>query len=177
MLSRDDKFGGNPISISRALKFQECLNNCSMIDLGFSGPKFTWSNHRPLSQLIQGRIDRVFANADWNVMYPKACVKHLERSFSDHCPIVLSLRNYMGCQFPRPFRFQSMCIPPSLKWLEMYGWIIPPCLMLLLPLLQKLRFGIKVSWVTFLIERREFVLDCGASKFHLEMAQMSFWLS
>ena len=108
MLSGDDKFGGNPVSISRALKFQECLNNCSMIGLGFSRLKFTWSNHRLLSQLIQGRIDRAFANADWNVLYPETCVKHLERAHSDHCPIILSLRNYTRYQLPRPFRFQPM---------------------------------------------------------------------
>ena len=41
-------------------------------------------------------------------MYSEACVKHLERSHSNHCPIVPSLRNNTRCQFPRPFRFQLM---------------------------------------------------------------------
>ena len=151
MLSGDDKFGGNPVSISRAFKFQECLNNCGMIGLGFSRPKFIWSNHRPLSQLIQGRIDRAFANADWNVLYPETCVKHLERAYSDHCPIILSLRNYTRYQLPRPFRFQPMWLshPTSLKWSEMLDRIIPPCPMLLFLLLLKLRSGIKISLATF----------------------------
>ncbi|XP_075655267.1 uncharacterized protein LOC142625512 [Castanea sativa] len=35
VLLGEAKFGGRPVCISRALKFQDCLNNCGMIDLGF----------------------------------------------------------------------------------------------------------------------------------------------
>ncbi|XP_075670257.1 uncharacterized protein LOC142640029 [Castanea sativa] len=49
-------------------------------------PWFTWSNHRPLSQLIQGRIDRVFVNPEWNSLFPEATVFHLEKTHSDYCP-------------------------------------------------------------------------------------------
>ena len=45
VLMNGDNLGGNAISISRALRFQECLNMCNMIDIGFAGPCFTWSNH------------------------------------------------------------------------------------------------------------------------------------
>lgn len=91
VLLGEDKFGGRNVNINRALKFQERLNSCKMIDIGFSGPQYTWSNLRPLSQLIQERIDRVFINAEWNVIYPEAFVKHLERIHFDHCSIMLSL--------------------------------------------------------------------------------------
>lgn len=79
-----DKFGGNAISISRALQFHECLNVCNMIDIGFAGPRFTWSNHRPLSQLVQERIDTVFVNPVWNNLHPEAAVLHLEKTLLDH---------------------------------------------------------------------------------------------
>lgn len=78
VLLDEEKFGGRPICISRALKFQDCLNNCGMIDLGFSSPWFTWTNWQLLPHLVQERIDRAFINADWNIVYPEACVKHLE---------------------------------------------------------------------------------------------------
>ncbi|XP_075663243.1 uncharacterized protein LOC142632789 [Castanea sativa] len=113
VLTREDKYGGRPINISRAIKFQDCLNNCRMFDMGFSGPRFTWSNRQPLTHLIQERIDRVFANTDWNVLYPEASVRHLERSHSDHCPIVLSLHHDQGTPFPKPFRFQPMWLSHS----------------------------------------------------------------
>ncbi|XP_065619003.1 uncharacterized protein LOC136063048 [Quercus suber] len=40
-LNTDDKFGGREISVNRSLLFKECLDKCNMIDLGFSGPRFT----------------------------------------------------------------------------------------------------------------------------------------
>ena len=89
ILLGEDKYGGRVVNTARALRFQECLNNCGMIDLGFLGPQYTWSNHHPLSHLIQERIDRAYANADWNVLYPDASVKHLKRAHSDHNPILI----------------------------------------------------------------------------------------
>jgi len=125
-ICREDKFGGRPVSISRAIKFQECLNNCGMIDLGFSSPCYIWTNRQPLSHLIQERIDRVFVNIDWNVLYLVACVKHLERSHSDHSPSVLSSRLDHGIQFPQPFRFQPMWLShPSFPSLVHDAWSGP----------------------------------------------------
>lgn len=126
VLTGEDKFGGLPINISRAIKFQECLNSCRLFDLGFSGPRFTWSNRQPLSHLIQERIDRVFVNTDWNEFYPEANVRHLERSHSDHCPIVLSLHHNQGNSFPRPFRFQPMWLShPDFPDLVKEAWARP----------------------------------------------------
>ena len=52
VLIGEDKFGGRLINISRAINFQECLNACGMIDLGFCGPQFTWTNRQPFTQLV-----------------------------------------------------------------------------------------------------------------------------
>jgi len=41
-----DKFGGRVISVNRSLLFKECLDKCNMVDLGFSSPRFTWTNRR-----------------------------------------------------------------------------------------------------------------------------------
>ena len=48
----EDKFGGRAVSVNRSLLFKECLDKCSMIDIGFSGPRFTWTNRRDLHGLI-----------------------------------------------------------------------------------------------------------------------------
>ncbi|KAK9983648.1 hypothetical protein SO802_033173 [Lithocarpus litseifolius] len=109
VLLGEENFGGRLVSISRAVNFQECLNTYGMIDLGFSGPWYTWTNQQPLPHLVQERIDRVFVNADWNVLYLEACVKHLERSHSDHSPVLLSLRPDHGNHHPRPFRKRRNC--------------------------------------------------------------------
>ena len=61
-LINEDKFWGRVVSVSRSLSFKECLDKCNMIDIGFAGPRFTWTNRREVQALIQERIDRYFVN-------------------------------------------------------------------------------------------------------------------
>lgn len=58
VLSSEDKLGGRNINLNRALDFKECLDSCNLLDLGFLGPKFTWSNLIQVSNLILECIDR-----------------------------------------------------------------------------------------------------------------------
>ena len=78
-----------------------------MIDLGFVGPRFTWSNRRNINALIQERIDRFFTNPRWYASHLEARVTHLTRCVSDHCPILLETNPFNGYFLPRPFKFQS----------------------------------------------------------------------
>lgn len=86
ILNENEKWGGNPINISRVTRFSETLDYCSFIDLGFVGPRFTWSNLRQQFGLIQERIDRAVANPSWRQRFPNAEVTRLPRMHSDHCP-------------------------------------------------------------------------------------------
>ncbi|XP_050264114.1 uncharacterized protein LOC126708367 [Quercus robur] len=106
-LSEDDEFGGRAVSVSRSLLFKECLDKCNMIDIGFLGPRFTWTNKREVQALIQERIDSVFVNPNWCLLYPEARVVHLTRCHSDHCPILLELQSRINRGRKSPFRFQT----------------------------------------------------------------------
>ena len=64
VLMSSEKFGGRPMNIRRAMKFQECLNLCGMMDMGFNGARYTWSNLRGVTELIQERLDRSFYNVN-----------------------------------------------------------------------------------------------------------------
>ena len=108
VLTGEDKFGGKSINLNRALDFKDCLDTCNLLDLGFSGPKYTWSNWRQLTDLILERIDRCFANPSWRILFPEALVTHLPRVFSDHYPILLELAKPPAEMRNKPFRFQSM---------------------------------------------------------------------
>ena len=44
MLSEDETMGGLPLTSSRINAFQDYLDYCGLMDLGFHGPKFTWTN-------------------------------------------------------------------------------------------------------------------------------------
>ena len=122
-LSAEDKFGGRVVSVNRSLLFKECLDKCNMIDVGFSGPRFTWSNRREVQALIQERIDRVFVNPSWCLLYPEARVVHLTRCHSDHCPILLEMQPRINLGRKRPFRFQTCWLSePSFPSIVSRAW-------------------------------------------------------
>ena len=122
-LVEDDKFGGRALSMNRSLQFKDCLDKCNMVDLGFSGLRFTWSNGRELSALIQERIDKFFVNPDWHSNFPEAKVTHLTRCHSNHCPMLLETAQHYQLQLPRPFRFQSCWLSdPSFPIVVSSAW-------------------------------------------------------
>ena len=106
-LMEGDKFKGRAISVSRSILFKECLDKCNMIDIGFSGPRFTWTIKRNVQALIQKRIDRFFVNPSWCLMYPEAKVIHLTRCHSDHCPVLLDMQPRVVVNRKKPFKFQT----------------------------------------------------------------------
>ena len=105
-LVQKDKFGGRGVSVNQSLALKECLNVCSMVDMGFSRPRYTWTNKRDVGNLILERIDRFFMKPDWCVLYPNAKVTHLPRYHSDHCPVLMETISFSTVHLNRPFRFQ-----------------------------------------------------------------------
>ena len=77
------------------------MNANALIDLGYQGPGFTWTNGREGKDLIRERLDRVLANAEWLDVFPNSKVIHLPRTFSDHCPILVIFEDRpRSCAFP-----------------------------------------------------------------------------
>ena len=113
VLFDDKKYEGNPICQRRVRAIKECIDDCNMMDLGFSGPMYTWTNKRELDNLIQCRLDRCWVNPDWKKFYPKANVTHLARINSDHYPLLLNLNPLLGSNADRPFRFQTIWLSHS----------------------------------------------------------------
>ncbi|XP_021823964.1 uncharacterized protein LOC110765197 [Prunus avium] len=102
MLFMEDKLGGaNPC---RLKGFNKWFTENDMIDLGYSGPKFTWTNNR-----VFERLDRAVCNLNWMQMFPDANVLHIPRTKSDHCPIKICLQSrQISSPIARPFRFEAM---------------------------------------------------------------------
>lgn len=66
IMHQNDKWGGRPVgSSSISGLMNRFLWQIGMIDLGFSGNPFTWSNGREGRGLIMERLDRGLANGDW----------------------------------------------------------------------------------------------------------------
>ena len=76
LLEVADKKGGAPWSYNLMQSFQDVLDDCGFIDLGFSGPKFTWHGKRR-GEFVWERLDRGVANYEWLYRYPTGRVQHL----------------------------------------------------------------------------------------------------
>jgi hypothetical protein len=95
----------SPDSFSPNL-FSDFMNEFGMIDLGFNGNPFTWSNHRQDSSLIRERLDRGIANSNWIHSFPSYSITHLPAHSSDHYPLLLN-SSFSVPSLPRPFRFEA----------------------------------------------------------------------
>ena len=100
--------GGLPLNRNRVTAFRNCLDTCGLMDLGFQGPRFTWTNKIPNWQCnIKERLDRGVGNFEWKILFPMAEIHHLPRVKSDHCPILLDT-NPLERKSPKPFLFEQM---------------------------------------------------------------------
>ncbi|XP_073152283.1 uncharacterized protein [Henckelia pumila] len=83
--------------------FSEFIVEAGLIDAGYVGPYFTWTNSR-----VWKRLDRVLISSAWSENFNYFKVEHLHRGSFDHCPLQIS-----APFLPKPtssFRFQNMWI-------------------------------------------------------------------
>ena len=83
-----EKVGGAEVRHNRQCYLEDFMNKTELIDLGFSGQKFTWRGHRN-GQLVEVRLDRGLANASWQTTWPNSTVTNGTTLGSDHCPIIV----------------------------------------------------------------------------------------
>lgn len=74
---------------NRICQLQDMVVVCVLVDLGFDGSCFTWSNMRQGVDNVQGRIDRCYGNQLWLERFAEARISHLPRPRSDHHEVLL----------------------------------------------------------------------------------------
>lgn len=90
-------------------EFKHALEDCSLHDLGYKGPRFTWNNGWTGEENILERLDRVVANMEWSEVWRDAGVDVLTCCSSDHLPLLLSMSK-LGTSVgkrSRPFWYQA----------------------------------------------------------------------
>ena len=92
--------------------FRSFIDQFGMIDVGFVGNPFTWSNNRQGLENFKERLDRGLASPAWVHLHPDFYLIHLPAHYSNHNPISLNT-NPSSCFLPRPFRFEEFCSKDS----------------------------------------------------------------
>ena len=94
-----------------------------MVNLGFSGNPFAWSNKCQDHHLIKERLDRGIANSQWVHLFPHFAVQHLPTQSSNHNPIILdTAASYLS--LPQPFKFEEFwTYDASCDSIVSNGWV------------------------------------------------------
>jgi hypothetical protein len=91
-------------------RFRDCLTDCGLADLGFSGYAYTWNNRREGSDNVQARLDRATCTAEFSHLFPATMVEHLNTEETDHLALLIKVAALPSPQGPNPrgFRFEKM---------------------------------------------------------------------
>jgi endonuclease/exonuclease/phosphatase family metal-dependent hydrolase len=102
----NEKLGPSCANVNRINEFCAYVKNCGFIDLGYSGPAYTWTNKRFSSFPTYERLDRCLGNAEWCMEYPATTIHHLPMLYSDHAP-TFAMFNSQKPRTNKLFRFEN----------------------------------------------------------------------
>ncbi|KAA3487155.1 reverse transcriptase [Gossypium australe] len=105
-----EKRGGVPRDHRRMEAFRDTLEECQLLDVGYSGAWFTWERGNLPETNIRERLDRGVANDKWLSLFPRGSVQHLAYSISDHYPILINTNTVISLPGSRRFHFESWWI-------------------------------------------------------------------
>ncbi|CAN0886591.1 Transposon TX1 uncharacterized 149 kDa protein [Linum grandiflorum] len=122
-----EKSGGLPICPLPVHKFRTFINDLGLVDIGFTGPPFTWSNrsHTP-SSVIECRLDRFLISPEVLSNFETAKVHHLTDVGSDHRAISLQLSPPVTAHHHSTFRFGNRWLSnPEVMEIVSSSWAEP----------------------------------------------------
>ncbi|XP_019178147.1 PREDICTED: uncharacterized protein LOC109173368 [Ipomoea nil] len=105
---KDEVSSGSNFSSSRCTSFKDWLAKEGLIDLGYSGAKFTWFRGLSSPSFKAARLDRAICSVDWRLQFPDAEVVHLPIVSSDHAPLHIRTRLSKLRSQPKKFRYNAM---------------------------------------------------------------------
>ncbi|KAG2675069.1 hypothetical protein I3760_13G167500 [Carya illinoinensis] len=89
-------------------EFNEFINLAGLQEMSFMGGPFSWCNGHAMLTRSWVRLDRMLVDNTCAGKYPSIRMEYLQRSSSDHAPMVMWLDTPSEHYGPSPFRFQQM---------------------------------------------------------------------
>ncbi|XP_042962720.1 uncharacterized protein LOC122296997 [Carya illinoinensis] len=87
-----------------AMDFNNCINDCALLDIHSKGNRLSWCNGRLGGRRIWARLDCILVNVQFLNEFEGAGLCYLPRTSSDHSPMVLNFSTQRE-QYMKPFRF------------------------------------------------------------------------
>lgn len=120
---QDEKLGGATQSHIQMQLFREIINECSFMDLGYVGSKFTWSKQFKNGNSIWERLDRGLATNGWFLKFPGSRVHHLQFDYLDHSPLLVVLAPLDIPTCKKMFQFEEMWLSnPTCEEIVQASW-------------------------------------------------------
>ncbi|XP_020674184.1 uncharacterized protein LOC110093594 [Dendrobium catenatum] len=99
------------------------MNANGLVDPGFSGLAFTWTNNKDAGSRIYSRLDRFLINSSIMDEFQGLKVKHLSRLTFDHFPILCSVQAGVRRAYSSWIRFEDVWASYPRAWqLVMEKW-------------------------------------------------------
>jgi len=106
IVNAQEKTGRRAPKHISCIEFQKMIDECALIDVGYSGSRYTWANNRQVGGYVAARIDRCNMFAAWLQALPDTKVQHLTRLESDHAP--LNIRCKIENKRSSSFKYEQM---------------------------------------------------------------------
>ncbi|XP_062080589.1 uncharacterized protein LOC133785357 [Humulus lupulus] len=87
----------NRVRYKTSTDFMDCVANCKLEDVKYSGNFYTWCNKQHGEDRIYSKIDRVLANQAWQSLFPEAETVFVNDGLFDHTPAVLTVYAKVPC--------------------------------------------------------------------------------
>ena len=111
--SNDEKWGGRVREEWTFRDFRNFIESNNLVDIGFVGNPWTWSNNWDRNGEVKERLDRALCNAGWFHVFDRAQCKHVENLGSDHSMLLIDSCPPQGKKKKR-FSFDK-------RWLQREG--------------------------------------------------------
>ncbi|XP_031105341.1 uncharacterized protein LOC116010192 [Ipomoea triloba] len=107
VVNQDETNNYSAFSSQRSSDFVHWIQSEGLVDLGFSGPRYTWTKGLSVGHAKAARLDRALCNLSWRNQFPEATVTHLPRISSDHTPLLIRLSDAAFTLRRPEFKFQA----------------------------------------------------------------------
>ncbi|KAL3509976.1 hypothetical protein ACH5RR_029377 [Cinchona calisaya] len=118
--------------------FNTAIQSCDLQVLSFTGNLYTWEGARN-GRMVFKHMDHFLVNCSWMDLFSTSYVTHLNRTWSDHSPILLGIGMEDG-HIPKCFSFQQMWLDyPTFLAEVRCSWSLPVNCMGIRALYEKLK--------------------------------------